>query len=296
MQRIIARARSRAQQDNDGFSLMEVVLSISIVLILGVAGVMAYSSITENARQAEKEAGGGTSVTPEPAPAPAPPAEPINWQPLITTLVVVIILGALIAGIVFAVKQFNKYRAITSKTKAELDTKTQRWDTVRERYQKVLSQIATYETDLSLAIRYPAINDPLERPTADMLEVLEEVEVLMAGIPDTGVGGDDELLDALTQKVTKLSTRFAYAENHAKRIALSKMSDTERKDFEQARHLLDQVSDPGNPEKMRVMYAERLKKVVQRINDRHSVPVIPTKTVVELEKSFRLALPTAAAS
>lgn len=51
MDRLVAR-REEAKADENGFSLLELVVAIGILLVLTVGGLIGYSAITDNARTA----------------------------------------------------------------------------------------------------------------------------------------------------------------------------------------------------------------------------------------------------
>lgn len=48
----LMKARREAAKNNDGFSLLELVVAVGILLVLTVGGLLAYNGITNNARQA----------------------------------------------------------------------------------------------------------------------------------------------------------------------------------------------------------------------------------------------------
>lgn len=51
----LMKARREAAKNNDGFSLLELVVAVGILLVLTVGGLLAYNGITDNARDAAVE-------------------------------------------------------------------------------------------------------------------------------------------------------------------------------------------------------------------------------------------------
>lgn len=55
--------RAERELNEDGFSLLELVVAIGIMLILTVGGLIGYSQITDNARKAAVESGASSVMT-----------------------------------------------------------------------------------------------------------------------------------------------------------------------------------------------------------------------------------------
>lgn len=62
MERLVARNKDAAENEN-GFSLLELVVAIGILLVLTVGGLIGYAAITDNARGAAQESAASEIAT-----------------------------------------------------------------------------------------------------------------------------------------------------------------------------------------------------------------------------------------
>lgn len=147
---------------------------------------------------------------------------------------------------------------------------------LQNRHETVKKQIAAYSMDIGLAIRFPVMNDPTNEFTANMLKAMR-----------TANNKVEDDLEIYQDAVDDLELTFEQAEHNAKNIALSRVSEADQQDFVLAQNLLNQIKDHATSEKSRVIYSDKLRSVVQRINERNNVDIVPQEAVREIEQYSR---------
>lgn len=262
-----------------------ILLSASVALVL-VAIQVIINLITPD------ESTGSSAENPEPVEStPATVSfEPIDWSII---LYVLLGIGAFV-GVTYMIRKIMKALHTRQDMKAETARLQSRWDAVQERYDAVRKAIVRYETDISLAIRYPAMNDPLQYTTSAMLNALKKTEDIVRVAAQHGAFiGKQEHIEEFSEATHALETAFEKAERTAKKLALSKMSEQDQKDLRQAQFLLDHIRDGANPEHLRTQYAQRLQKLLRDINTRNHAAVVPDTTLHVLESQHLLILSAA---
>lgn len=214
------------------------------------------------------------------------PAEPVNWQPLVTTLTVAIILGAVFFAVSFIVRKVKALQEQKHIQKTKHSIQMQEWDIVKNRYQELLETVASYETDITKAIKYPAMNDVQEEATAVMMQSLRKARDVFDTVERVQNSHEDEaLFEKFSTAVNTFAVDVDHAKSNAKSVALSKLSNHDRKDLNQIRLLLKHASNESNPDQLRHDYMARMKTIVDRINERNTKQVIPAKILTTLEHS-----------
>lgn len=150
---------------------------------------------------------------------------------------------------------------------------------LKERYDGLQEKIADYRMKMGLAIRYPVMNDPRDEFTANMLKALKTAE-----------NSVNSHATVYQKAVDDLELAFQQAEYNARTIALKRVSDADRKDFVLAQNLLKHITDYATTQKLRVNYANKLKQVIQQINERNNIEIIPNDSTQELEQHTRLQI------
>lgn len=150
---------------------------------------------------------------------------------------------------------------------------------LQNRHETVKKQIAAYSMDIGLAIRFPVMNDPTNEFTANMLKAMR-----------TANNRVEDELEKYQDAVDDLELTFEQAKHSAKNIALSRVSEADQQDFVLAQNLLNQIKDHATTEKSRVIYSDKLKSVIQRINERNNVDIVPQEAVREIEQYSRKEL------
>lgn len=156
-------------------------------------------------------------------------------------------------------------------------------ESVKQDYADALARVASYETDFDKALRYPAFNDVTVEETATMVKHMRTCR----HHADSGSSVD---ANVLKDAVDELWVAVLAAERRAKKIALTGVTDEERKGLEQAQKLLVQIRDHGNTEEFRATLYDQLRRVVNRINATDDV--VPTKIVAEIETKAALGIET----
>lgn len=166
-----------------------------------------------------------------------------------------------------------------------------RWASVRRRFRDAQVRMASYETDPTLAIDYPAFNDVAVPEVRTMVSALRRAAHLLDA-SDTGaeIGGSKELLLELETAVLEFISAIDGAERAARRLRWSHLGESDRKDLEQIRALLAHAESSGNTDEARRGYYAQLGRVIRRLNDRNGHPVVPAGAMVAIEDSARLAL------
>lgn len=227
---------------------------------------------------------------PEPTPEPQPSEPPdLTWM---------LYVGALLVGLVaLAALVYGIYRITTSaKRKREAQKKAQeeiaaRWVAAKGRHAEAIATVASYEIDVVKAIDYPAFNDISVPEVSAMSKAMRRVQDIEFQVDkDSAIGGSDELLESYRDAVDEFVTAVEVAEAKAKQIRWKTIPAEEREDLRLAKKLLAQAEDPGNPENMRHNLYQRLKKVIDRLNESHGSTLVPTKTVGAIEEQTRLLI------
>lgn len=231
---------------------------------------------------------------PEPEPEPAPPAEPA--EPMDLSVLWAILFGAAALAILTALG-YGIYRVVTSskrKRKAEKQTLAEtaaRWKAARDRHADAISTVASYELDVAKAIDYPAFNDVTVEEVSAMSKAMSRARDIEFQIDkDAEICGSDDLLVTYRGAVDDFVAAVAIAEAKAQQIRWKSIPEDERKLMKQAKNLLIQAEDPGNPEKMRHTLYQRLQKTIDQLNQVHGSRVVSTRTIGEIEEQTRLLL------
>lgn len=138
------------------------------------------------------------------------------------------------------------------------------------------AHISSYETNMTKALTRPAFNDVTVPAVNTMIKQLRKCRSLAQDV-DSGSVSAREFADA----VGELWVDVAAAEQAAKRIAWSQVSDEEQKDLKLALQLVSQANDSGNTDELRANLYSRLRTVVQRLDSRGVT--MPEPMILELE-------------
>lgn len=257
----------------------DVVTTLLIIAAFAIAAMVVINFITIIFTE-------DTSTTENPVAESNTPAEPVNLQPLVTTLTVAIILGAVFFAVSFIVRKVKALQEQKHIQKTKHSIQMQEWDIVKNRYQELLETVASYETDITKAIKYPAMNDVQEEATAVMMQSLRKARDVFDTVERVQNSYEDEaLFEKFSTAVNTFAVDVDHAKSNAKSVALSKLSNHDRKDLNQIRLLLKHASNESNPDQLRHDYMARMKTIVDRINERNTKQIIPVKILTTLEHS-----------
>lgn len=176
-----------------------------------------------------------------------------------------------------------------------------RLSAAEEEFTAVVNEIASYETDISKAITYPAFNDVSTPEVSVMSKQLRRCHRVLSDInaitdrkgrlPEDSAEAHSLVADFVRQ-VDDLVIDTEAAKSAAERIAWSGVSEVEQSDLKQAQGLMAHASDPANTDDMRANYYRQLKRVVDRLN--RSRTVVPAKIVGEIEQASMLLIESSA--
>lgn len=156
----------------------------------------------------------------------------------------------------------------------------------RQDFADAQARIASYETDMTKALSRPAFNDVTVPQVNTMVKQLRKCRSLADGVDNRSVKAQ-EFADA----VNELWVDVAAAEQAAKRIAWSEVSEEEQKDLKLALQLVSQANDSGNTDELRANLYSRLRTVVQRLDSRGVT--MPESLVLEIESRSRKEIASA---
>ncbi|PRZ43745.1 hypothetical protein CLV47_102436 [Antricoccus suffuscus] len=151
----------------------------------------------------------------------------------------------------------------------QVDTKSARrrtWDADVARHEAILLSYLPYETDPHVVMRYPAITDLTQEPTADFFDALHA-----AGSLRTESYPDDQPTEtAYGQRVAALARAWAAAERHAKQRGTSYLDPVDARRLAQASKLL-RHAEGATTEAERAAYLHQVKALVDVLIDNGAV-------------------------
>ena len=150
---------------------------------------------------------------------------------------------------------------------------------LQDRYTAIKEAIVAYSMDIGLAIRYPVMNDPTDEFTASMLKALKRAN-----------SKSEDDVEVYQDAVDDLELKFEQAEYNAKKIALSRVSEADQQDFRLAQNLLNQIKDHATSKESRAIFSDKLRSVIERINERNNVNMVPQEAVRKIEQYSRKEL------
>lgn len=265
-------------------------LALSPTLIPSIASAL-VSIVSPSDADGTRD-GASEAPQPEPTPEPTPePSEPMDLTLPLTILIIAVSL-AVLAGVGYGgcrlAASAKRRREATKQTQVET---VARWDAARKLHTQAVATVASYELDVAKAIDYPAFNDITVPEVSAMSKAMRRAQdIEFQTDKNKEIGGTDELLASYRDAVDEFVTAVEVAEATARRIRWKSVPPAERKLMWQAKNLLVQAEDPGNPENMRHTLYERLKKTIDQLNEAHGSKVVPTRTVGEIEEQTRLLL------
>lgn len=156
-----------------------------------------------------------------------------------------------------------------------------------KRHDKAKETIAQYSMDINLALKYPAFNDPNDKVTSDMLKALGYAKDVYL-ISETDL--NKETIKDYSEAVTDLEQKVKLAEENAQHVQWNRLDSKLQKYFENAENLYRQAFDPGNPDDFRVELMNRLKGVIEKINQHSRRRTVPATITHSLERELRKEL------
>lgn len=141
-------------------------------------------------------------------------------------------------------------------------------------YEEAVARIASYETDIDKALRYPAFNDITVKEVREMVLRMRTCKSMVENL-------EAEDARELSKEVDELWVCIQTAEETAKRIGLKSLDAEELKLLDKIKGLVAHAGDPTYSDDVRAGFYEKLRTAVNRLNENKTV--IPTKIVAEIE-------------
>lgn len=265
----------------EGFSLIEILVAMSIIGILALVAVPVF---TAQMKAAKAKQAGQTGATPAPSappvvdPTPVTRSAPVEfpWAIVLGIGVSAILVVALVALIVWFVRN-NK--ASVAKSKSNIAG----WEKLITRHRELRMQWASYELDMAKLIDFPIMTDMREPVTVALHKALKkaaDLEPANAKSMSTHAVTNSEFWHA----VNDLDAAFHAAEQTAKKVAWSKFTVEERKSLATAKQLLSLAMDSGASPAERQAAYKRVFKELQGLIE------FPEKARLEIEARHQLAL------
>lgn len=148
-------------------------------------------------------------------------------------------------------------------------------------YKEAVARVASYETDIDKALRYPAFNDITIREVREMVKQMRTCKSMVENL-------DSEDARELSREVDELWVCIQTAEEVAKRIGLSALDAEELRLLNKIKGLAAHASDATYSDEVRGGFYRQLKTTIDRLNERRSV--VPTKIVAEIENKAALGI------
>lgn len=152
---------------------------------------------------------------------------------------------------------------------------------VTEDYKDAQARIASYETDLDKALKYPAFNDISVPAVQNMVKQMRVCKSRFAVLSASDV-------NSFTEEVAELWVRIQTAEEEAKRIGLKSLDAEELKLLEKIKGLAAHAGDPTYSDDVRAGFYQQLRTSVNKLNENRTL--VPTKIVAQIEQKAALSL------
>jgi hypothetical protein len=217
-----------------------------------------------------------TATQPASTSSPSSEAPHMPWELFGFIIVVLIVLGVVISGLMFAFSCIKK----NADAKAE---NIGAWKDLIKRHDDIRAQWVSYETDMGKLIDMPVMTDMREPVIIALHKALKTASSLapksLAKLSYTPIR-DSAFLAA----VNDLEVAFNSAEQTAKKIAWSKFTKEERRSLSTAKQLLSLAMDSrASPAERQAAY-KRVFKELQGLIE------FPEKAILEVESRHQLSL------
>lgn len=211
---------------------------------------------------------------------PAIPAhtsfDPSGLFAVLIVLAILVMLGAVIAGMIFVIPRLKKAAHAKSENISA-------WKDVIKRHNEVRAQWTAYEMDMSKLIDMPVMTDMREPVIIALHKALKTASSLAPKSLDN-LAYTSIKDSAFLAAVNDLEVAFNSAEQTAKKIAWSKFSKEERRSLSTAKQLLSLAMDSGASPAERQAAYKRVFKELQGLIE------FPEKARIEIESRHQLSL------
>lgn len=266
-----------AKKDNNGFTLIDIMITMIVVSLLAAAAISGISAYQKAARKAQGLPETVTPAVPTPAPAPTPKTQiDFPWEVI---LGIGLIAGMLISGIWAGILITHKIKAANLAVKKNLLG----WKAIMDNHTRIRAEWMSYETDLLKMIDYPMLTDMSEPTTIELHKALKNAVMhspkSLKGLDRVPFADSD-----YAKAVSELDTAWHVAESKAKLANWSKFDKEEQKNLQRAKDLLNLAMDSGaTPSERQISYKAAMKALKGLIH-------APEKTILAIEDKIRLAV------
>ncbi len=290
--------RLRATRREGGFTLIDVVVCMGLIVILSVAGFVAYNALIAKARE-QRELANGATPTPTPsleAPVDRTPTE-VTTPPDLTGLWVVlgvvaalVVLGILVMLFVMVIRKTHhsaqnlRYRKQAAKIDHEQALGI--WQKSVDRHRELKNKVVEIETDWDMIFQYPTLVDSGVPATREFHRALRAVDDVSPVAPAGLTLSMDISGFPYPRLVSGANEAWLEAWSFAQRTGTKLIPREERKNIDQIVKLLKLARDGGGSEHERAVAYERASKLVSELN----FVKVPAESLKALGAESRLML------
>jgi type II secretory pathway pseudopilin PulG len=254
-----------SRKEHRGFSMLEVVVVVGVLMTLAVGTFFLYAKVLENAKKMEEQSSDPKTDLGENAPisqAPTPIAEPpVPFDPtfLYTSLSIIgilIVLAAVIWGAIVLTKRQNKINARIRTEGSQIK------GIVAEASKKInatMLESADYETNLAKQIEYPLMTDVTQEPVGNYIKAMRLATFTRDSLSPAPTL---EMANAYLKTATDFEVTFKAAESWAIRNKWSNFTVAEVRRLKDAKVSLSLLEDATtSPDQRNALY-KRLEKLL----------------------------------
>lgn len=271
------RAHFRAGREA-GFTFLELVVTVAIIIIISVGGFLVSSMIVGKAREEAREAAAESNdETPQPsAPAvdtPAVDGPPADFTGLWVTLGAIggVLLIAALGVLLFSAIKRNRHASLELQEKQAAISEDRRkalaiWQRSVDKHGELKDKVIEIETDWNLLFSYPALVDPTVPQTREFHRALRVADNLTSEAP-----ADLSLAVAINElpyptAVGAADETWRAAWSFAQRTGTKLIPKDERKKIDQIVQLLKLARDGGGSEHERSVAYDRATKLIGELS------------------------------
>lgn len=208
-------------------------------------------------------------------------------------LILLVILIWLIAAVIRrSGRALAESKAATTERERARNRLQSAWDAYRTRHDELLREYLHAETDWDSLFFLPALTDPTEHATSDMLQAMRTANTMrdVAGeLPSIADAETDLTQLPYPRAVDEYAKAWEIAKRNAKRIGQSRIPKEQRRTIAQIRTLLDFAQDGAASEVERELSYRRAQNLIDTLTS----ITIPERTLLALSQSQNPALSAA---
>jgi hypothetical protein len=287
-----------ARKNNSGFSLIELVVTMGIMIILTVGGVIAFTAVRKNAEQAAGMIEDSADV---PAPTPAPPARevaPVDISTGLNVAIIAVVSVAVLVGLFFAIKILRKstlqYRARLEAEKTQKLADLEQRRILEHRRDHALASIADseltqarWEMNPEILIDYPEFTNLSAEPVSALTKAYKDAVRKRDEFNLVGDNFSEAQLTSLEESATNLSIKLVAAQEYAKNVGWGRISFAEKKLMKRAKNLIAVASNEATGDHERAAALRGLQGVLDQLREDHGRVINTDKLTQAIEVASR---------